>query len=597
MRRVHAFRGVGVVSFAPLLLALGGACGDDRTAFTEQHEGFETDAAALDAPSASSGCGLQCSVDGRSVVDTCKNEVVETCPPELACGAAQCQEPCSAAAADRSSNGCEFYFHMPYYTDTLPQSCLAAFVVNTSTLPLELTLEHDGQALNLSKSLFRTNPGDATLLPLEGPIPVGESAVLFVADRSGESPTVLPNERNHYIGCPRGVVPALIANLGAGTRIDAAFRLHANVPASVVTIYPWGGAASYFPSATLLFPVPSWGNEHVLVSAWPLGDTEGSNSPGARIVAAESDTEITIDPIDDIQNGPGVTGTAARMPATYHLDKGQFLQFVQGRELTGSFITSTKPTAVFGGAACFNLPTGVAACDAADQQLPPFEQWGHEYVGVGYRPRGGNEHEVMYYRLVAAKDGTVLDYDPAIPPGAPTSMSARESAIFTSGVGDAFVVRTQDADHPVYLAAYMSGGTNFGGMGDPEFVNVVPSGQYLNTYSFYADPTFAETSLVVVRPRTSGEFKDVWLECAGNLTGFKTIGTRGEYEYTRVDLSKRGGAGERFGDSVCQNGLQRMKSEAPFTATIWGWGSFASYAYPGGMAQRKLVSSSLVSVH
>ena len=40
-----------------------------------------------------------------------------------------------------------------------------------------------------------------------------------------------------------------------------------------------------------------------------------------------------------------------------------------------------------------------------------------------------------------------------------------------------------------------------------------------------------------------------------------------------------------------------MKSEGPFAATIWGWDRYVSYAYPGGMAQRKLVDTPLVPVH
>jgi hypothetical protein len=203
------------------------------------------------------------------------------------------------------------------------------------------------------------------------------------------------------------------------------------------------------------------------------------------------------------------------------------------------------------------------------------------------------------------RDGTKLDYDPAVPAGAPVTMSAGEVATFVAGTGDPFVVRTQDADHPIYLAAYMSsaqgggfvGDVDYGGSGDPEFVNVIPAGQYLNSYSFFADPTYDETSLVIVRAKTGGQFKDVWLECAGVIGDFKPIGTRDEYEYTRVDLSRGHGPGDTFGDSVCKTGLQRMRSDGAFSATLWGWANFASYAYPGGMAQRKLVPTPLAEVH
>ena len=137
----------------------------------------------------------------------------------------------------------------------------------------------------------------------------------------------------------------------------------------------------------------------------------------------------------------------------------------------------------------------------------------------------------------------------------------------------------------------------FGGMGDPDFVNVVPTGQYMSSYSFYADSTYPEHSLVIVRKKTRGEFKDVWLECAGNLPDFRPIDTAGQYEYTRVDLSRLFRPGDKFGDKQCTTGLQRMKSEGPFAATLWGWGSYASYGYPGGLANRKLVGFSLSGVN
>jgi IgGFc binding protein len=259
-------------------------------------------------------------------------------------------------------------------------------------------------------------------------------------------------------------------------------------------------------------------------------------------------------------------------------------------------VTSNKPISTFAGHTCAVVPWGQPSCDYITQQIPAIEQWGSEYVGVGYRPRLGNEHEPVPYRIVAAADDTHLDYDPPLPPaGAPITLSAGESKIFYAGTGDAFVVRTQDADHPIYVGAYMSGGSKYAGWGDPELVNVVPAGQYLNSYTFYADPTYSETSLVIVRAKSDGVFHDVWLECAGNLTGFRPIGARGEYEYTRVDLSRGFQHGDAFDGGVCQVGTQRMRSDGPFSATLWGWGPYASYATTSGMALRKLVTNSIVT--
>jgi len=591
-KRSRIIGAVGIAVVGVALSLFGSACKSERTVFSGPEETFvesEVDAGE---------CLKQCSLDGRSVIRSCDGEVIETCAAHLACGAGACQESCAAAAADRSSNGCEFFFQIPRYdVAKFDQSCAATFVVNTSLEPAEITLAYEGRDLDLSGALFRTNPGDATLIPHSGPIAPGESAILFVSDRD---PEVAPPSPDDYARgrkpCPPGVTPALVGELPGGTRIASAMHLTTNVPVALSMIYPFGGARSYVPSATLLLPAATWAKQSMIINGWEAN----VSSPASQIYASEDDTEVTILPKVEIQGSLVLQAARKNLPVTYRLNRGQLLQLVQREELSGSVVEATKPITTFGGHGCAFVPSNEGPCDTLHQQIPSFEQWGSEYVGIGYRPRAGNEHEPMAYRIVAARDGTQLDYDPDIPPGAPTTLSRGEVAQFVRGTGEPIVIRTQDAEHPIYVGAYMSSSTEgfnkvpYEGAGDPEFVNVIPSGQYLNSYSFYSDPTYKDSSIVIVRAKTRGEFKDVWLECAGQyLTDFRPIGTRGEYEFTRVDLAKAGGAGQSFGDRVCQNGLHRLKSDGPFTATVWGWDYCASYAYPGGMALRKLVNTPL----
>jgi hypothetical protein len=147
-----------------------------------------------------------------------------------------------------------------------------------------------------------------------------------------------------------------------------------------------------------------------------------------------------------------------------------------------------------------------------------------------------------------------------------------------------FVVKSQDAAHPFYFAAHMTGSLYNQSLdetsiladifpGDPETVNVVASAQYMSKYVFFTDPTYSNTNLVVVRA-TGGA--DVTLDCTGGpLTGWKPVGAR--YEYTRVDLEV---AGASVGG--CGNGRHVMSSSAPFGLTVWGWDDSVSYAYPAG---------------
>ena len=122
--RIVGAIGITVAAFGISLA--GSACTSERGVFKAPDGplvGNEFDAGE---------CGAQCSIDGRAVIRACDGEVIETCAEHLACGAGVCQDPCAAAAADRSSNGCEFYFQIPRYdTVNLDQSCAATFVVNT----------------------------------------------------------------------------------------------------------------------------------------------------------------------------------------------------------------------------------------------------------------------------------------------------------------------------------------------------------------------------------------------------------------------------------------------------------------------------------
>lgn len=591
---------------AGLVAALGAslastACSSDRMMFVDNSNSNFGSPDAAPPPS----CGLVCSLDHRSVVNTCIGEVIETCAEDRACGAGVCQEPCAAAAADRSSNGCDFYLQPPAFRHS--QACFAAYVVNTSTLPVDLTLSLGADAIDLSKAVYHADPNEPTaVVRHEGPVLPGDAVIVYLSDKDRSN---AGTGAGTDAPCPEGVTPAtFVEPVPIRTGRGRSFHLTTNAPVGLTSIYPAAGGASMVTTATLLLPVPLWGKENMIVNAWGAptnsvaADTLGGG-PTTQIVASLDDTEVTVYPTRAIQGkGDDVAGTPAGVPISYQLNRGEVLQFDQIQELTSSLVVSNHPISIFGGHHCALIPSDTMACDYAQQQLFALEQWGPEYAAVGNRPRGkaGNESEPMAYRIIAARDATKLDYDPPLPPpGAPLELAAGEVATFFTGVGEPFVVRTQDAEHPIYVAAYMTGAAAIvpSGLGDAEFVNVVPAQQYQSAYSFYADPTYSDTSLVIIRRKTNGEFKDVWLECAGVLTDWTPIGVRGEYEWRRVELARRHGKGDSFGDLTCGLGLQRMRSDGEFTATVWGWDSYTSYAYPGGTALRTMSTGSFAPVH
>ncbi|MBN9161447.1 MAG: IgGFc-binding protein, partial [Myxococcales bacterium] len=173
------------------------------------------------------------------------------------------------------------------------------------------------------------------------------------------------------------------------------------------------------------------------------------------------------------------------------------------------------------------------------------------------------------------------------PGSAPETLEAGQVATFTTN--QLMAVRSQDAEHPFHAAMHMTGLAAVPGaaLGDPEFVNVVPSEQFLNRYIFFADYTYQDTTLTVVRKRTATGFKPVTLECAGELTGWQPLDKSGTHEFVWVYLTKRNAPVEHPG-GTCGNGRHEAYSEGPFSLHVWGMDVYASYGYAAGQGSRSL---------
>jgi hypothetical protein len=536
-----------------------------------------------------SSCALHCSGDLHNVLD-CNGNVVLSCPASEGCANGGCVAACQAATTNKSSIGCEYYALDPDVISEGAGDCYAAYIANTWTSPITISVDYG--AATLDTSTFAVIPSGTgqtlTYAPLPGgQLPPGEVAILFLAQFEGS------------VTCPSVVAPAVTASDAAlhGTATNGtAFHITTSAPVVAYDIFPYGGGSAALTSATLLLPTSAWATNYIAVNAYPQSVVAAGAgaAPSLDIVASQDSTMVTILPIAAIAGGPGVGASAANHPQTYPLNKGEVLQFTQPAELSGSPIQSNYPIGVWGGATCLNIDVNTDFCDEAHQQIPPVQALGSEYAAVRYRNRGDNgPEETPPWRIVGLVDGTTLAYDPSPPTGAPPTLAKGQVTPFNAA--GPFTVKSQDAQHPFYMSAHMSSCTTYfptvpgDCRGDPEFVNVVPPQQFLSTYTFYTDPTYPETNLVIVRPKASdGTFKDVTLDCLGVLTGWMPVDNAGNYEYTRTDLVRYNF--EPQGN--CNNGVHTMSSDAPFGLTVWGWGTAestiysvaVSYAYPAGMS-------------
>jgi hypothetical protein len=527
---------------------------------------------------------------------------------------------CNESAKTPANAGCSFYAAHP---PSVYGQCYAVFVVNLGTQPAKLLLNRGSTAFNIAQHAFLPR-GSGQNLRYEAfnetaGLAPNDLAIIFLSGPAGLGPG--------YNACPAGVQSAVKETTEAGrddslgafprysSGMGTAFHLRSDRPVVAYDITPSGGANSVLTSPSLLLSEESWGRNYVIATPpYQKKDAMDINAfPTYFIVVAGQDaTEVSFRPAAAVAGAPGIPASDAGQVVRLRLDAGDFAQisevdnkplgFTTG--LSGSFLESTKPVAVVGGSPCLSMPARRLSCDTAHQQIPPFGALGHEYVAVRYRSRLPKQEEPVPWQILGAVNGTELSYSPGPPTPdsqnplpAPTTIRAGEVVHFWTA--EPFVVRSQDANHPFYLAAYMTGTETLRDLdptyrldaGDPDFVNVVPTEQYSKDYTFLTDPTYPETSLVVVRrPNAAGAFADVRLACANApLTGWIKVGT---YEFKRLDLVTN-----RFTVAIpgCANGRHRMSSDLPFAVTVWGWGStmvpgtdYVSYGYPAGSALGKV---------
>jgi len=527
-------------------------------------DGPPADAASPESPG-SAGCPKHCSDDLSLVLD-CRDAVVETCTGATGCGDGRCLPGCESSAWNRSNVGCEFI--VPRSPESTPNSCHAVIITNNWRTPATLKVSYDGETFSLAGHAIRASDE----VPIESnTVPPGETIIVGLAGSSCKGTVLIPE--------PNAVHVVGLSESGRTT----AFAIESDVPVQIRT------SESLLNEAVLLGATTMWDHDYVVAMPAPVRDIVW---PGGFVqIVGREDSIVELRPRQPILGAPDLPGIAANGARSYKLRRGEVLQFVQDDDLTGSSIHANKPVGVFAGAVNFSVDGPDRCCDftrgsSAHVQLSPPRSLGDRYAAVRYRDRYEGVVEEGVWRIIGAANGTVLTYEPAAPKGAPTKLAAGEFAEFRTT--EPFIVSSQDADHPFALYAYMSAAIKylpdppqdmFAGdlRGGAEFTPMIPVIQYMRRYRFYTDSFFPETNVVVVRRRGSAGFADVFLDCAGSLSGWAPIGTTGELEFTRVDLSK----GNYEAQGHCQNGAHEMHSDAPFTATVWGWGSMATGGYAG----------------
>jgi CshA-type fibril repeat protein len=265
------------------------------------------------------------------------------------------------------------------------------------------------------------------------------------------------------------------------------------------------------------------------------------------------------------------------VPFAIALDEGhtnQLSSLTDGADVTGTTVTSDKPVAVLGGAACANVPVGSYACNPLVQQLPPTTAWGTDFVTTRFATRTKGDT----YRILADQDATSVSIN-----GAQVAMldagefhETIQPADATTTANDAIVFT---ASKPVMVAQYGNGQGYDNTTGDPLMMLVTPVGQHLTSYTV-ATPAIVSSGVemtpyvnVVVQTRDVGKLTldgavvpaDQFVSAAGT-----------DYSVAQLQVS----TGQHDLTSVHQFGVQ-----------VYLWGPYDGLAFPGGSASAPIADA------
>jgi hypothetical protein len=237
-------------------LALAAACGSGshQTAFDQNGPGTDGGTGSPDGTgmTASDGnnpilntdgsgydtcSGTHCSSDLRSLVD-CSGNVVMSCPANEGCANGGCVAPCDAAAANKSTIGCDYFAVEPDAYTTGQGGCFAAYVVNTWDQPVTITADYNGMSVDVpSIAYVPSGAGQSiTYTALSGgQLQPGQVAILFLNNDTSE--TVIGKLSGLDMNCPTGINVALATDAAQhGTGIGHAFHIATSAPVAAYDI-------------------------------------------------------------------------------------------------------------------------------------------------------------------------------------------------------------------------------------------------------------------------------------------------------------------------------------------------------------------------
>jgi hypothetical protein len=445
-----------------------------------------------------------------------------------------CQPVCSPIMLGKSNVGCDFY---PTVTSTIVSSSFhfAVAVANDGTQDANVTITIGSSSVASGV----VTPGDVQIftLPWVNELKDASSTVLSLASAS-----------------------------------NGAYRVVSDRPVAVYQYSPIeyviGNSNSFTNDASLLLPVTAWTGDYRVASRelftfQNITDYEGFYA----ITASQDDTTVVLSPSATggiVKAGGGV---AADGTGTIVLDAGDVLQVLTAKnpsgvsDLTGTLVTADKPVQVIGGHDCTFIPANVGYCDHLEESVLPLQALSTSY-GIVSPWIDVNTPKAQIVRIVATADNTTLIYDPP-QAGAPASIDAAGSYVELAMSSESYIVT---ASEKIMVIQYMLGQDAGGNKGDPSMSIAVPTNQYRESYLVHAPTNYQSNFIDIVAPTGVEVLLD---GVAVPQASFTVIGASG-LSAAHAALSNTG------------NGNHTISSASPVGVSVYGYGQYTTYWYPGG---------------
>ena len=537
----------------------------------------------------------------------------ELCMDQCVNGA--CTAPCGADNDKVSYLGCSFW---------------ATRLENSD-------LTGDGAYFSLSISSQGNLPIDVTITDADN------NAVTATCNITPADGGVIEEDCEELVVQPGGLLSVNLSDLGQveGTGISRkAYRINTTGKVSVHQFNPVNNLETHSSDATLLLPASALGTEYRFVG-WPSEEVRlraGFNPPpcddntscgggdfvcgdnGYCLVQTFNRTAMSV-----IATGEGSSTLTIDSPVTFMvaddegleavylsgsdynftLNQGDILTIAtekqHGADLSGLFVTASQKIAVFSSNPCAMIPHSTYACDHIEQQLPPLNTWGNNYVIAKFTPRGT---EPDIWRVVASSNGTTLTSVPAISALDGVTLGAGDSVQFEADHNF-----TLQASSPVAVAQFMVGSDYPGGnngcggafetsfppqsasdrtncdipihttcnqaIGDPALLLNVPTDQYRKDYTLLVPFDYLENYVSALMPTGIG--------LSVEDTPIDEAVTTSQNGATVISSTEIEGTDWRVVTLSLGPGVHRISAADEFGLIAYGYDCTVSYAYPGGL--------------